>query len=134
MGHSTELKKDECPLCQSLADVQLPDWSGGKLLVRCDTGGKFATNYPAIAAFQELGEDQRILLQWLRDQIRRSPEMVNITKNEHGVITARSSKPLTKLQKKMRSRRVTRPNESTTSTMIYFAGSPDSSPNESRDD
>ena len=134
MDNDSNIVEDACPFCASQADVHLPDWSGGKLLVRCISCGTFETNYPAIDAFKDLGDNYHTTLNWLRDQIERSPETLHITKNEHGVLWGTSSKPMTKMQKKMRGRVATGKTKVFTSTIYYATPSKKNTTQEDRDD
>ena len=35
---------DECPLCSSAAEVEHPDWSGGRFHITCSSCGSYSTN------------------------------------------------------------------------------------------
>ena len=117
MSEPPELQADTCPLCDSTATIRLPDWSGGRLHVDCIECGIFETNYPAVYLYQTMDENKQLTLEWLRDQIERSSELMHVTKNKYEAVTIESAKPLTKLQKK--SRRRAKPMVATKSIIYY---------------
>ena len=134
METRTDVREDVCPLCEGAGVTTLPEWSGGRLQVRCIDCGNFETNYPAIDVFRKLSDSRQMNLDWIRDQIRRSPQMVHVTKNIHGVITIESAEPMTKFQKKHRRKSIENRSDVSSSHTIYFAGSRKSNPYENRND
>ena len=134
METRSDIEEDVCPLCEGTAETTLPEWSGGRLQVRCADCGNFETNYPSIDVFRELGESRQMNLYWIRDQIRRSPKMVHVTKNIHGAITVEYAEPMTKFQKKHRRKSIKNSSGVSSSETIYFAGPMKTNPYETRDD
>lgn len=96
---------ENCPLCGNKASIIPPEWSGGRIQIKCAWCGEFSTNKITINELDALRAEGSSRIKELQQSIAEHPWY--ITKSQRlGNIVLESGSPrqMTKLEKKHRRR------------------------------
>ena len=98
---------ENCPICGIKASVIPPEWSGGRILIKCSECGEFSTNKITIDELDALRDEGSPRIKELQYSIEIAEHPWYITKSPRlGIIVLESGPPrqMTKRDKKIRRR------------------------------